>query len=94
MAHGVDIIKRDGDRQSEKFIRDKLHKSIVAACLSVHTPEGQAEIIAHSVCDSVLSWLEHHPEVTSTDIRVITTKHLKIHHPEAAYVYEQHGITI
>jgi len=90
----VDIIKRGGERQSERFMRKKLHASIVAACLSVRAPEGQAEPIAHAVCESVIAWLQQHPEVTSHDIRIIATKHLRIYHPEAAYLYEQHRITI
>jgi transcriptional regulator NrdR family protein len=94
MTLSVDVIKRGGRRQPEKFQREKLHASIVAACLCVRAPEGQAEAIAHAVCDSVIAWLENHPEVTSRDIRIITTKHLKTHHPEAAYLYEQNRITI
>ena len=94
MNLSVDIIKHGGQRQSEQFMRKKLHASIVAACLSVRTPEGQAEAIAHSVCESVIAWLQQHPEVTSHDIRVVTTKHLRIQHPDAAYLYEQHRITI
>lgn len=94
MNLAVDIIKHGGERQSERFMREKLHASIVAACLSVRTPTGQAESIAHAVCDSVIAWLEQHPEVTSQDIRLVATKHLRIHHPEAAYLYEQHSITI
>ena len=90
----VDIIKHGGQRQSEQFIRKKLHNSIVAACLSVRTPEGQAEIIAHAVCESVIAWLQQHPEVTSQDIRIVASKHLRRYHPEAAYLYEQHRITI
>ena len=94
MNLAVDIIKHGGQRQSEQFMREKLHSSIVAACLSVRAPEGQAEAIAHAVCESVMAWLQQHPEVTSNDIRLIATKHLRIHHPEAAYLYEQHHITI
>jgi len=94
MNLAVDIIKRGGQRQTERFMRDKLHKSIVSACLSVRTPEGQAEIIAHAVCDSVIIWLQQRPEVTSHDIRIVAARHLKSHHPEAAYLYEQHRITI
>ena len=94
MNLAVDIIKRGGERQSEQFMRDKLHKSIVAACLSVRAPEGQAEAIAHAVCDSVIVWLQQHPEVTSQDIRIVAAKHLRTQHPEAAYLYEQHRITI
>ena len=94
MSLSVDVIKRGGERRSEQFMREKLHASIVAACLSVRTPTGQAESIAHAVCDSVVAWLEQHPEVTSGDIRIIASKHLQTHHPEAAYLYEQHNITI
>jgi transcriptional regulator NrdR family protein len=94
MNLSVDIVKRGNQRQSEKFMREKLHASIVAACLSVRTPEGQAEPIASSVCESVIAWLQQHPEVTSNDIRIIATKHLRIYHPDAAYLYEQHRITI
>lgn len=94
MGLAIDIIKRDGGRKSEKFSDEKLHASIVAACLSVRTPIGQAEAIAHAVTQSVISWLETKPEVTSHDIRRITVKHLHTHHPDAAYIYEQHRITI
>ena len=94
MALAVDIIKRGGERQSEQFMREKLHASIVAACLSVRTPEGQAESVAHAVCDAVIGWLQQHPEVTSQDIRLIAAKHLHIQHPEAAYLYQQYRTTI
>ena len=94
MNLSVDIIKRGGQRQSERFMREKLHASIVAACLSVRTPKGQAENIAHAVCDAVIDWLRRRPEVTSQDIRLVATKHLRIHNPDAAYLYEQNRITI
>ena len=94
MDLAVDIIKRGGKRRSERFDRAKLHTSIVAACLSVRTPEGHAESTASAVCDKVIQWLQQHPEVTSQDIRIVTTRHLKNYHPEAAYLYEQHRITI
>jgi transcriptional regulator NrdR family protein len=94
MTLSVDIIKHSGQRQPEKFQRDKLHASIVAACLSVRAPEGQAEAVAHAVCDAVIIWLQDHPEVTSQDIRSVAVKYLHVHHPEAAYLYEQNRITI
>ncbi len=94
MEVSFDIIKRGGKRQSEPFLRHKLHASIVAACLSARTPEGQAESTAHAVCEHVVNWLSKHPEVTSHDIRVVAGRHLKNYHPEAAYLYEQHRITI
>lgn len=90
----MNIIKNNGKRQTEHFDRKKLHASVVAACLSVNTPEGQSEATAHAVCDTVIAWLQNHPEVTSHDIRTIAAKHLKVYNPEAAYLYEQHHITI
>jgi transcriptional regulator NrdR family protein len=80
--------------QTHDFNRDKLRSSIILACLSVYTPEGQAEITADAVCDAVSFWLQKRPEVTSHDIRTIAAKYLKKYHPEAAYLYEQHHITI
>jgi len=94
MSLAIDIIKRGDGRKIEQFMRSKLHASIVAACLSVKTPEGQAKDIANTVCETVEEWLIQHPKVTSQDIRIITTRHLEIHYPEAAYLYEQHRITI
>lgn len=84
------IIKRRGQRPTEAFDRDKLHKSVVAATLSARAPEGQAENIAYAVTNYVLEWLESRPEVTSHDIRLVATRHLRAHHPDAAYLYEQH----
>lgn len=86
----IDIVKRKGQRPTESFQRDKLHNSIVAACLSAGTPTGQAETIARSVTEEVLGWLQNRPEVTSEDIRQIAGKHLRRHHPDAGYLYEQH----
>ncbi len=93
MSQAADVIKH-GNRNSEPFERKKLHKSIVAVCLSVRTPRGQAETTAHSVCDEVVAWLQNKDEVTSQDIRIITAKRLKRFQPEAAYLYEQHNIII
>jgi transcriptional regulator NrdR family protein len=84
------IIKRKGQRPTEAFSREKLHQSIVAASLSARAPEGQADSIAHAVTNYVLEWLESRPEVTSHDIRLVATRHLRAHHPDAAYLYEQH----
>ena len=94
MGLAVDIIKRGGERENEFFAREKLFKSIVAACLSVRAPEGEAETIANSVCDFVMKWLEKRQEVTSNDIRIVAVRSLNKFHPEAAYLYEQHRITI
>lgn len=90
----IDIIKRSGRRPTESFQLEKLHNSIVAACLSARSVPGQAESIARAVTQEVVEWLETRPEVTSEDIRRIAARHLKNHHPDAAYLYEQHRITL
>jgi transcriptional regulator NrdR family protein len=90
----VNIIKSGDKRDSELFSKRKLRASVIAACLSVRTPAGQAEKIADAVCENVIQWLGDKPEVTSQDLRVVTGKHLHAHHPEAAYMYHQYRITI
>ncbi len=88
------IIKRQGQRPSESFERSKLHTSVLAACLSVRAPEGHAEATAHAVCDAVVSWLAHKPEVTSDDLRRKATDTLTAFHPDAAYLYKHHRLVI
>ena len=89
------VVKNSGKKHKiEQFDRKILHNSIVKVCLSIYTPEGQAESTANKVCDKVIIWLKNHPEVTGHDIRLIATKQLQKYHPEAAYLYEQHHITI
>lgn len=94
MTTPADIIKRDGKRPTEQFNREKLHHSIRAACLSVRSPEGEAETIAKNVSDGVISWLETKPEVTSSDLRRKATDILTSFHPEAAYLYKHHRLII
>lgn len=86
----IDIVKRSGKRPTEKFSPEKLTTSIHAACLSVRSPDGEAQRTASEVTRAVIIWLETKPEVTSNDLRRIAGHHLKKFHPEAAYIYEQH----
>lgn len=88
------IIKRQGERPSEDFDPRKLHASVLAACLSVRTPEGQADATANAVCDAVVEWLAEKPEVTSDDIRRKATEALASLHPDAAYLYKHHRLVI
>lgn len=90
----IDIVKAQGKRPSETFDRHKLHQSIRAACLSVRSHDGEATNTADKVCDAVILWLEVRPEVTSSDIRRVASKHLTRYHPDAAYLYEHHRYTI
>lgn len=86
--NAVYIIKQ-GNRPSEEFSPEKLHSSIVATCLGVRTPEGQAEDIAKRVTVAVMKWCETHQEITSSDIRRQTLRHLRPFHQDAADLYEQ-----
>lgn len=86
----IDIVKAGGKRPSEEFSADKLHKSIVAACLTDLTPIGEAEEIARTVCLHVIAWCAEKGEVTSADLRRIAASTLERFHPEAAYLYRNH----
>ena len=89
--HGaIDIVKRAGRRPSEPFDRTKLHASVRAACLSVRSPEGEAELTASKVCQVVITWCDTKPEVTSNDLRRKASEALQKLHPEAAYLYQHH----
>lgn len=94
MGKAIDIVKREGQRPSEGFDREKLHNSILAACLSVRSPEGEAEMTANTVCDAVILWCDTKPEVTSADLRRKATETLEKHHPEAAYLYKHHRLVM
>lgn len=85
------VVKR-GSHGTESFDPLKLHQSVVAACLSVRTLEGEAHTTAERVCRHVIDWLQVHTEVTSADIRRVASKYLDIYHPEAAYLYEHHRL--
>lgn len=85
----IDVVKRRGARPTERFSSDKLRSSIEAACLSVHSHEGSACDIADRVVVAVITWCAARPEVTSDDLRRQASKALSVHHPEAAYFYQQ-----
>ena len=90
----IDVIKQSGRRPTEKFSRDKLHHSVLSACLSVRTPEGEAESTALLVTDAVVLWVESKPAITSHDLRRLASAHLERYHPEAAYLYKHHRLII
>ena len=79
----------DADKQSHPFDPLMLHQSIVSACLSVRSHEGEAHTTAERVCKNVIDWLAPKQEVTSSDIRRVASQHLSTYHPEAAYMYQQ-----
>lgn len=87
MGRAIDVVKRSGKRKSEAFDIDKLSRSIHSACMSVRTPEGEAESATSHVAGIVTLWVEKKPAVTSDDIRRQVAGHLHRYHPEAAYYY-------
>ena len=82
------IVKRK--RHTEKYDTRKLYASIYAACLVLRIATGSAELIASAVVKDVEHWLSHKHEVTSNDIRLQASRHLKVYSPEAAYMYFKH----
>lgn len=94
MASVIDIVKSEGKRPSEAYMSDKLHASILAACLSVRSPEGEAEMTAKKVCLAVEQWLATKPEVTSADLRRKASEALEKLHPEAAFLYKHHRLVM
>lgn len=82
------IVKRAG--RSEEYDGRKLYASIFASCLSVRTPEGEAELVAGQVQKEVEKWLEKKHEVTAHDIRRQGAMHLEVYNPDAAYMYKNH----
>lgn len=90
----IDVVKRGGQRASERFDPTKLHASVRAACLSVRSPEGTAESAADSVCTVVVEWCRTRPEITSDDLRRVAALHLERIHPEAAYLYKHHRLVL
>ena len=88
------VVKNGAHHRPEPFNPEKLHASVVSACLSAGSPHGYAESIARRVTEGVVEWIENRPEVTSEDIRRITAQGLKTYHPDASYLYEHHRTTL
>lgn len=94
MGKVIDVVKQSGHRPTEPFDTDKLLQSILRACLSVRTPEGEAESTAKNVAHTVTIWVASKPAVTSNDIRRLASAHLHRYHPDAAYIYQHHRTVI
>lgn len=88
------VVKNRSKHPGEAYNREKLRHSIVAACISVGAPTGNAESIARNVTAYVEEWLRTRPEVTTGDIRRVAAKSLKTYHPDASYLYEHHRSTL
>lgn len=79
-------------RQTEEFNPHKLRASLRAACLSVKTLAGEAEITAERVAQDLAPWLENKLEVTTDEIRVRAAQHFEKYNPDAAFAYLHHRI--
>lgn len=90
-AKSVVIVKRMPGH-NEPYDERKVYASVYAACLSVRTPTGEAELTAACVCRDLLPWLKNKVEITSRDIRHQACAHLKVYNPNAAYMYLRHRI--
>lgn len=88
------VVKNGRHRHAEPFDREKLYKSLIAACLSSSAPAGHADSMANRVADEVIAWLEGRPEVTTNDLRRVASKYLRTYHPDASYLYEHHRSTL
>ncbi|HOR23143.1 hypothetical protein KBB76_00135 [Candidatus Saccharibacteria bacterium] len=84
------VIKLNGQRQA--FDKQKLHKSIYTACLSVQDSEAQSIKFADEVVKQVESWINTKSEVTTKDIREEAGKHLRKINGHAGYLYLHHRI--
>lgn len=84
------IVKRHG--HTEAYDERKLYASIFSSCQAVREPSGSAELIADKVVKDINSWIAKKHEVTSNDIRANAAVHLKLYHPDAAYIYLHHRV--
>ena len=94
MNQPVDVIKRRGSRPTEHYAHEKVHASVLAACLSVRSPQGEAETIADRISQRVSAWVHERAAITSDDIRRIASEHLHDVHPDAAYLYKHHQFVL
>lgn len=86
--HSSHIVKRQG--HTEPFDDRKLYASLYASCLALNETDVTAEIIADRVTKEIDDWMKKKHEVTSHEIRVHAAHHLKVYHPDAAWIYLHH----
>lgn len=90
----VYVIKHYGRKPTERFSADKLRKSIVLSCENAKLPEKSVQIVAEMTMRDILTWLKSKHEITTQDIRQITTKALAKYNREASYIYAQFNVTL
>jgi len=84
------IVKRAG--HTESYDERKLYASVYASCLAVREPVGSAELVAKEIVRLVGEWLNNKHEVSSHDIRLQASKHLKVINPDASFQYLHHKV--
>lgn len=94
MTKTVTVISSSNPKKINEYNRARLRASVITACLSIRTPEDQAEKTAEAVCNNFENWLKNKNEVTTRDIVTVSAKLLEKYHTEAAYIYEQRHIII
>lgn len=90
----TNIIDLEDSNKIKKYDRARLRASVMLCCLSVGSPEGQADDIANFVCDDTEKWLADKQEVTTKDMINKSAKFLEKYHTEASYFYEQKHLII
>ncbi|HEV2413005.1 MAG TPA: hypothetical protein VGS28_04375 [Candidatus Saccharimonadales bacterium] len=73
-------------KKSEPYSPRKLARSVMASCLCVRTPIGEARVTAEEISHHMAKWLAHKEEVTSHDLRVHAARYLSTYNPDAAYI--------
>lgn len=81
------LIVKHKNTKDQDFSSDKLKNNLLLNAQAINIPEGQAFQIADIVCKDVETWLKNRTEVTSSDIRRVTTKSLGKLHKGLAYFY-------
>ncbi len=82
------VVKRKGHK--EPFEPRKIYASVYAACTSLRMTDEEAELIAQKVVSNVKDTLKDTHEIDAHTIHKKVVDSLRIYHPEAAYLYDNH----
>ncbi|QQG38666.1 MAG: hypothetical protein HYS32_03615 [Candidatus Woesearchaeota archaeon] len=82
------LVKREG--HLERFDEKKVYASCYSAFLGAHLSHQEAEKLCEKVSKEINKWIKTKKMVNSDQIFKETTRIMKKHHKEAAYLYETH----
>lgn len=87
---GNKILKRHGEKQ--KFDDRKLYASIYYPAREAGYSEPEAEELAETVTEEIVSWIEDHEDnvLTAEEIKEETIGRLEEADPDVAFLYETH----